>query len=200
MPATSRASPWSCSTALGDAGLHKLGAQERELLEDAALMHDVGSFISYADHHVHSAYLIGNADLLGFDQRETTIMAATALFHRKATPSVRHGMYAELEAADRKTVRTLSTLLRLAERLDRSHAGVVRHARLEAGGTRRQLVLRLEANGPAQLELWGLEKWRASMEKALRRKLTIEMASAPGAPAPPDVAPTTSPPLARDER
>jgi exopolyphosphatase / guanosine-5'-triphosphate,3'-diphosphate pyrophosphatase len=162
-----------------ETGLHKLGAQERELLEDVALMHDVGSFLSYVDHHLHSAYLIGNADLLGFDQRETAIMAATALFHRRSTPSTRHGIYARLEAADRKTVRTLSTLLRLAERLDRSHAGAVRHARLEAGSTRRELVLRLATNGAAHLELWGLEKRRASMEKALGRRLTLEMAPVP---------------------
>ena len=179
-----------------DLGLHKLRAPERELLEPAALLHDVGSFISYADHHLHSAYLIGNADLLGFDQRETAVMAATALFHRKATPSVRHGIFAGLAATDRKTVRTLSTLLRLAERLDRSHGGVVRHARLLAGPTRRELVLRLETKGPAQLELWGLEKARASMEKALRRRLTIETVPAPGASA--DGALTASPPSAPD--
>ncbi len=162
-------------------GLHKLAGAERELLEHTAMMHDVGSFISYADHHVHSAYLIGNTDLLGFDQRETAVMAATVLFHRKASPSTRHGIYAGLEPTDRKTVRTLSTLLRLAERLDRSHGAVIRHARLELGADRRELVLRLETKGSAQLELWGLENRRASMEKALGRSLTIVTESATAA-------------------
>ena len=167
----------------GAAGLHKLGGPRRELLEHAALMHDVGSFISYDDHHLHSAYLIANADLLGFDQRETAVMAATALFHRKATPSTRHPAYAGLEAADRKAVRTLSTLLCLAERLDRSHGGLVHEARLDAGGRRRDLVLRLAVNGPAQLELWGLEKRRAPLERALQRQLTIVVSTAPDAQA-----------------
>ncbi len=154
------------------AGYHALGDEERELLRDTALLHDVGTFISYPEHHVHSAYLIANADLLGFDQREIAIMAATALFHRKATPSARFAAFAALDDAGRDVARTLSDLLRLAERLDRSHGGVVRHARLEASG-RRALTLRLATKGRAELELWGLENRRAAMEKAMRRRLNI---------------------------
>ena len=154
------------------AGYHDLGADERELLDYTALAHDVGTFVSYPDHHVHSAYLIANADLLGFDQREIAIMAATALFHRKATPSGRYHAYAQLGDDDRATVRTLANLLRLAERLDRSHSGVVRHARLEADG-RRALVLHLVVKGRAELELWGLENRRSSMEKAMGRRLSF---------------------------
>ena len=135
---------------------------------------------------MHSAYLIANADLLGFDQREIAIMAATALFHRKATPSARYPAYAQLERPDRATVRTLANLLRLAERLDRSHSAVVRHARLEADG-RRALVLRLAVKGPRELELWGLENRRASMEKAMGRRLSFVVEAAGGQDAePPD--------------
>ena len=50
----------------------------------------------------------------------------------------------------------------------------MRHARLVADG-RRALTLRLVTNGPAQLELWGLENRRASMEKALGRRLSVEV-------------------------
>jgi exopolyphosphatase / guanosine-5'-triphosphate,3'-diphosphate pyrophosphatase len=161
-----------------EAGFHRLGAEERELLEYCALLHDIGTFISYPDHHLHSAYLIANTDMLGFDQREIAIMAATVLFHRKAAPSARDPLYAHLEGADRKRVQTLANLLRLAERLDRSHGAVVRHAALRAAG-RQALTLRLVTNGPAQLELWGLENRRASMEKAMGRRLTFEVETIP---------------------
>jgi len=157
-----------------EAGLHRLGDEERELLDYTALLHDVGTFISYPEHHVHSSYLIANSDLLGFDQREIAVMAATALFHRKATPAVRYPAFARLDEHDRETVRTLANLLRLAERLDRSHGAVVRHARLSADG-RRALRLHLVTKGPARLELWGLENRRASMEKAMGRRLTFEV-------------------------
>ena len=162
------------------AGLHKLGDHERELLDDVAMLHDIGTFVSYTDHHLHSAYLIANADLLGFDQREIGIMAATALFHRKA-PSQRIPAFAHLERDDRKTVRVLSNLLRLAERLDRSHGAVVRRAELAAGGPH-EVVLRLQVRGNAQLELWGLENRRAQLEKAFRRSLRIEIEELGGGP------------------
>jgi exopolyphosphatase/guanosine-5'-triphosphate,3'-diphosphate pyrophosphatase len=174
-----------------EAGYQRLGAEERELLEDAALLHDVGTFISYAEHHVHSAYLIANADLLGFDQREIAIMAATALFHRKATPNVRHAAYAHLEGQDRKIVRVLSNLLRLAERLDRSHGALVRHAALVSTG-RRELTLRLDTKGVAQLELWGIENRRAAIEKALGRRLVLDVREAATAGASPPRGPGAS--------
>jgi exopolyphosphatase/guanosine-5'-triphosphate,3'-diphosphate pyrophosphatase len=157
-----------------EAGFHALGDEERELLDYTSLLHDVGTFVSYPDHHHHSAYLIANADMLGFDQREIAIMAATALFHRKSAPGVRYPAFAQLDQQARATVRTLANLLRLAERLDRSHSAVVRHARLVANG-RRALRLLLTTSGPAQLELWGLENRRVSMEKAMGRRLSIEV-------------------------
>jgi len=68
------------------AGLLKLNGRSRELLGYAAMLHDIGAFLSYNDHHLHTYYLIRNAELLGFDQSEIEIIATTALFHRKGLP------------------------------------------------------------------------------------------------------------------
>jgi Exopolyphosphatase len=84
-------------------------------LGHAALLHDIGTFLSYSDHHLHSYYLIRHADLLGFDENEIATMATTALFHRKAKPGTRHPAFAELDRPMRKAVRLLSVLLRMAE-------------------------------------------------------------------------------------
>ena len=157
-----------------DAGLHHYGEWERELLHYAALLHDIGSFLSYTNHHLHSYYLIGNADLLGFYQEEIEIMALTALFHRKGLPSAKRHGYALLDRGARLLVSWLSLIVRLVESLDRSHQRVVTHARLLAPEPRR-LVLEIEANGDAQLELWGLETRERAVEKALGRKLTVEV-------------------------
>src|SRR5450759_4955808 len=40
------------------AGLHRYGDEQRELLGHAALLHDIGTFLSYSDHHLHSLSLI----------------------------------------------------------------------------------------------------------------------------------------------
>ncbi len=157
-----------------DAGLHEYGEWERELLFHGALLHDVGSFLSYGNHHLHSYYLIRNADLLGFYQQEIEIMALTALFHRKGLPSAKKPGYASLDKDARRLVGWLSLIVRLVEGLDRSHQRVVKHARLSALDPK-GLVLQLELSGDGQLELWGIETRAKAVEKALGRRLTVEV-------------------------
>ena len=67
-------------------GLHAYAGQEEELLVYATFLHDVGSFISYNNHHLHSHYLIKNSDLSGFIPREILLMASLARYHRKRPP------------------------------------------------------------------------------------------------------------------
>ena len=160
-----------------EAGLRAGDDERRELLEYAALLHDIGTFLSYSDHHLHSYYLVRHADLLGFDDNEIATMAATALFHRKATPGSRHPAFAELDRPMRKEVRLLSALLRLAEYLDRGHAGSVAHAALRKNG-RRSLVLEVLPAGDWRLERWRVENRREALEKALGRSLTLRAVEA----------------------
>ncbi len=110
--------------------LHKLRRQYRELLEFAALMHDIGWHIGHSGHHKHSLYLIKNGDLSGFSPRELEIMANTARYHRRSEPKKSHPDYMALPPPDRKIVDQLSAILRLAEALDRGHYGNVRDLRI----------------------------------------------------------------------
>ena len=80
-----------------DAGLHRGGAWERELLEYTALLHHIGAFLTYTDYQAHTYYLIKHANLLGFDQTEIAIMATTALYHRKALPRKKYPEFAALD-------------------------------------------------------------------------------------------------------
>lgn len=154
------------------AKLHKLGDWERELLEYAALLHDVGVALSFNNHHAHSAYFIRHADLLGFDQTEIAIMAATAQYHRKQNPSKKHREFGELGARNRRATRMMASLLALAESLDRSHTGVVTAARLKARD-RARAELELVAAADCQLEVWGARSQAASFLRAFGRKLSI---------------------------
>ena len=55
--------------------LHGLGKQERIYLEAAALLHDVGYFISMQKHHKHSHYIIVNSEIVGLTPAERPIVA-----------------------------------------------------------------------------------------------------------------------------
>jgi exopolyphosphatase/guanosine-5'-triphosphate,3'-diphosphate pyrophosphatase len=108
------------------ASVHGLGAREREWLEYAALLHDIGYSIQYRNHHKHTYYLITNADLDAFDQREIEIIAHVARYHRGPTPKPeRHPTLAALKPWQQRTIRKLTALLRLADALDRTHASRV---------------------------------------------------------------------------
>ena len=102
--------------------LHGLGDREREWLEYAAFLHDIGNHISYERHHRHSYYLIKNGDLRGFEPDEIEVMALVARYHRRATPKGDHEGYVDLDRPAQRTVTILSAFLRLAETLDRSRA------------------------------------------------------------------------------
>ena len=154
------------------AGLHLLGSWERELLGHAALLHDLGAFLSYHNHQSHTYYFIRNADLLGFDQTEIGIMAATAYFHRKTFPRKKYHEFASLDERSQQIVRVLCIILRLAESLDRSHGGIIDSARF-AVADEGHIVLTLCATQDCHLELWGLENHREAFFKAFGKRLTI---------------------------
>ena len=153
-------------------GLHHLGAQERELLEYAAQLHDIGTFLSYNNHHLHTYYLIRNAELLGFDQSEIGLMATIAFFHRKTLPTKKHPEIKELDKRSRKGVQILSILLRLAEVLDRSHMRAVKHVKLRAG-RKDSLILEINCGQDCQLELWGVQGQLKAVQRVLDHEIQI---------------------------
>jgi len=103
--------------------LHGLKTDDRDHLEAAGFMHNVGLFISHSAHHKHSYYVIRNNDhLLGFTDREVEIMALVARYHRKGAPSNKHEGFGALDENDQYCVRVLAGLLRVGIALDRSHA------------------------------------------------------------------------------
>lgn len=90
-----------------------------QYLEAAALLHDIGYFISYDRHHKHSYHLIRHANLFGFNPRERDIIANLARYHRKGKPKKRHENFTNLCQEDQKLVKQIGGILRLADGLDR---------------------------------------------------------------------------------
>lgn len=153
-------------------GLHQQNRWERELFSYAALLHDVGTFLSYTNHHANSAYFIRNADLLGFSQEELMIIAETVYFHRKGLPGDEYPEFAAMDERARNTVKGQFIFLRIAESLDRSHAALVQSARF-LKGDKGSIVLEVCSSKDCQLELWGIEKHCETFEAVFGKPLTI---------------------------
>lgn len=159
--------------------IHGLSDREREWLEYAALLHDVGVHISYEGHHKHSYYLIKNGDLRGFEPDEIETMALVARYHRQATPKRRHEGYGAFGRRRRQAIRTLSAILRLAEGLDRSHSQPIAGLQLHDRGE--DAMLQVRTGGDAELELWAATRHAAAFERLIGKPLRIEVSAAPAA-------------------
>ena len=154
--------------------LHGLANADGELLEFAALLHDIGFHVAASKHHKHSAYLIENADLQGFTSDEIQTLAQTVRYHRKATPKEGHPGYAALPATGKQKVRVLAALLRLADGLDRGYAQLVRGVRCRIGD--KAVEVTMSAGSDAELEVWGARRKRDLAEEVFDRKFkfTVE--------------------------
>lgn len=149
--------------------LHGLGEAERELLYFSGLLHDVGCAVAQSAHHKHSLYIISNAEIEGFAQRELRLMANVARYHRKALPSEQHAEYMALSAEDRRLMRRLGALLRLADGLDLDHFQIVRELKVsESDGT---ITLELETRDEPGLALWAIDQLSDLFEAEFRRKV-----------------------------
>lgn len=137
------------------AGLHGLGERDRRILLAAALLHEIGGFISFKRHHKHSLYLISQSELPGFSPEEMLMIANVARYHRKSPPSSRHDQFTRLSAGEQERVCRMAALIRLADALDREHLQKVSDLRVEIRGGKAILLIR--GTGDLLLERWALQ-------------------------------------------
>lgn len=136
--------------------LHGLGAEERVLLEAAAILHDIGAFVSPSAHHKHAYYLIRASDVVGIGPEERELVGLVARYHRRSHPKRQHPAFDALGKEDREAVLKLAALLRLADALDREHQARV--ARVEVTLGRREIELVLVPEDAKRDDL-ALERW-----------------------------------------
>jgi exopolyphosphatase/guanosine-5'-triphosphate,3'-diphosphate pyrophosphatase len=159
--------------------LHELDDGDAELLEYAALLHDIGFHISANRHHRHTQYLIETHDMSGFSPEESQVIALAARYHRKAEPPRalnkaalrRHPHLCALSKRARRRVCHLAALLRLADALDRTHARLVRALRCSVRG--KSIEVRLEVDGDPELELWAARRKGDVLESLTGRRLRL---------------------------
>jgi exopolyphosphatase/guanosine-5'-triphosphate,3'-diphosphate pyrophosphatase len=156
------------------AGRLGLSTDDRRLLADAALLHDVGYHINYEKHHKHSFHLISHADLLGMTPAEQIMIAHIARYHRGAPPKIKHVGFGQLDKQTRERIVKLSALLRFADGMDRGHVGAVGSLTVKWGADTVRVVAG-EAEGAAnvRLECWGASRKRHLLEEVLGRPILV---------------------------
>ena len=132
--------------------LHKLTPCDREVLEDAALLHEIGVSVSFDSYHKHTYYLVRHSGLRGFTDEQVAMVATVARYHRKKPPVDDQDILEELKPSQRATARKLIAMLRIAEALDRSRRQAVRDVAVEAGNGEVRFSLRPRSEVTAELE------------------------------------------------
>jgi exopolyphosphatase / guanosine-5'-triphosphate,3'-diphosphate pyrophosphatase len=163
--------------------LHQWGAQERELMWAAAILHNSGHYISHSAHHKHSYYLVRNGGLLGYTDAEIEIIANLARYHRKGAPKKKHESYQGLGKLERQMIDQLSALLKVAVALDRRQINAIEGLSCNFNAVSRELFLTLIptlAGDDCSLELWSLEYKKACLEEEFGIKLVVRVASVHG--------------------
>jgi len=147
--------------------LHELGSDDRELLEHAALLHDIGEHVSPSGHHKHGAYLVQHGRLRGFSPAEVQLLGALARWHRRGTPDPGD----EHALVDTDRLRRMTAILRIADGLDRGRSAAVEHIDVRVGPS--LVVIEVHTEHDAELELWGARRKRELFEKVFGRDLEL---------------------------
>ena len=154
-----------------------LGPKDRCVLADAALLHDIGYHINFEAHHKHSYHLIVHADLLGMTPAERVMVANVARYHRGSAPRREHRGYAGLDRQLRRRIKRLAAILRVADGLDRGHAGAVEDVALEFSGDALTVsALPASDSYDMRLELWGASQKSDLLSEVLGLPVRIQSA------------------------
>lgn len=133
-----------------------LDRHARLILEVAAILHDIGTFIRSVDHHIHSQYIVMHSDIFGFNKEDMNILSNVVRYHRSELPNPSHEAYVSLPRTDRTMVLKLSSLLRIADALDRGHSQHIDDFDVEL--TKDTLFLRAKGTHDITLERLALEE------------------------------------------
>lgn len=156
--------------------LHGLGGDARELLDTAALIHNVGVFISHSAHHKHSYYIVRNSELLtGFTEHETELVAQIARYHRKSQPNDRHPEFGALAKEDKALVRVLAGVLRIAIGLDRRHSGRVKTVSVQLDSADGRIVIEpvVDPGEDIAIEVFAANERAGLLETALGLEVVV---------------------------
>ena len=158
---------------LAEAELHDLGAEERELLWAACMLHDIGVTIDYDDHHRHSQYLIVNSGLPGFSPWELEMIAAVARWHRKGEPDA--GVLGALaHKGDQDRLRVLCGIIRLAEQFERSRDRAIRAVGLDHDEDRVRLLAQTNGAGAdPSVAIWSAQRNSDLLAEAIERPVEV---------------------------
>jgi len=135
---------------------HGMTRRHRIMLETAAILHDIGTYIRASGHHKHGQYIVANSEIFGLHQDELEIIANVVSCHRGDPPSQSDIEFMTLQREERVLVLKMASILRVADALDRGHTQQIKKITVERRSE--TVVLHVDKAHDLSLELMGLEE------------------------------------------
>ncbi|MEO0539074.1 MAG: Ppx/GppA phosphatase family protein [Cyanobacteria bacterium P01_A01_bin.123] len=157
--------------------LHQYGDFERNILDYAALLHDIGQFLTFQGYHKKSRYIIEKACPKGFTDEERLLIGHVIRYHRKAKPKLKHKKFKRLSKQHRQIIWVLAGLLRIAVGLERTKNQQVETVVCRLSDKRIEIVV--AGAGDIKIELWAAQQNSEILAKALNRTVRVSEAPAP---------------------
>jgi len=153
---------------------HNLGSRERFCFRVSAILHDIGKYINYNSHEIHSYNIIQYQDIMGFSDRELNIIANIVRYHEEDLPDPDHKQFSELDERGRLTVSKLAAILRLAEALDVSHKQKITDFDITVN--KNELLFKVTSKEDIMLEQWSFSQVSGFFEDVMgvRPKLILK--------------------------
>ena len=154
------------------AKFHKLGERERLYLEISSILHDVGTFVNYVDHEVHSHDIIKSTSIIGLSDNELNIIANIVRYHENEDIRLESDQnYYMLREKDRMTVSILTAMLKLSEALDSSHLQKIEDLKITVSAD--AIYFGLTAREDILLEEWNFNNNAYFFEEVMGIKAII---------------------------
>jgi exopolyphosphatase/guanosine-5'-triphosphate,3'-diphosphate pyrophosphatase len=145
-------------------------------LRAAALLHDIGKYVSMRSHSLYSYQLIMGMDILGFNERDKKIIAMAAYYHA-------HNVFEEVGAKVLQPepellpiIAKISSIIRLADAMDRSYQQKIRSCKVVVKAP--DITIRVTSKEDLTLEEWTFASKAAMFEEVYGLKIHLERVNA----------------------
>jgi len=154
--------------------LHNFGTPERQILEIASRLHDIGwSRTVLKKHHKLSGNMILELEIPGLDNRDKMACALIARYHTKALPNAsKHQKFADLGTKRRNLVEWLAAILRVADALDSNHTSIIRKLKLQIND--KTVIINLDTKGDCWDEIRRVRRKEDLLVKKAGRSMVYQ--------------------------
>jgi exopolyphosphatase/guanosine-5'-triphosphate,3'-diphosphate pyrophosphatase len=156
---------------------HKLDSRYELILSLAAMLHEIGRYVSNTSMHKHSMYLITNSDLFGLGSQDMLLVGLVARYHRRALPKSTHPGFNTLDRDRRVAVLKLAAILRLAIALNASRSQRIHE--LQCTRNKQRLIFTVPDVEDLSVEQLALKQSSGMFEDVFGLKVQLRRAERP---------------------